>query len=104
MLQPRLLFSDSPIYPGTRKKDQKTALELNSTALAEREGVTATSLVRPKGEKALIHRVPSREGATATSLVTFQITHLYKKTNRKNAPYRLSLCNNNKTRKRAYGA
>lgn len=77
---------------------------LNSLLLAEGEGATATSLVRPSrgGKKnsiplkiafwwGIIHRVPSIEGATATSLVKSTIYKIFEFIARKNAPDELSL-------------
>lgn len=98
MFQPYVLFKacshHKDIGKGNASKRATFQINIfNSPELAEGEGVTATSLGRPKGEIEgffrLIHRVPSVEGATATSLGNFKLLRECKKINRKNTPNEL---------------
>lgn len=98
MFQPYVLFKACSHHKDIGKGNSPRIISFqinifNSPELAEGEGVTATSLGRPKGEIEglfrLIHRVPSVEGATATSLGNFKLIREGKKINRKNAPNEL---------------
>lgn len=109
MFQPNVLAANNPDDRSTRKRALKrwiaknSTIVTNSTALAEREGGTATSLGRLKGvflkRRACkkIHRVPSIEGDTATSLGNRILPIGHKQINRKNAPNELSLGCSSKT-------
>ena len=99
MLQPYVCSKNHSNHRKFRKGDQKRKAQdkQNLSALAEGEGVTATSLgfLANDYKAKKIHRVPSVEGATATSLGNLSIVRKCKKINRKNAPDRVSPCSNN---------
>jgi len=108
MFQSHVFFKDysNNRSPGKRVGNAIRDIALNSAVLAEEEGVTATFLGRPvRGGKYLtllqkqIRRVPSVEGATATFLGNLNLSFKCIKINRKNAPNKISHCNNNKTRR-----